>query len=281
MSEKLVMEVDIHEKEKHLFPSRPKENKNGALSPCDMTPDDVDYEMSFPKDKRILQISGMNQESFEYFVEKYGQTYEVLIFFKCQLISDFSPLSRLKNLKGVRIFWNIRANKLWDMSENKSLTHLEISDCKKITQNLQNLNTGHSLKDVFLYGSMFNDYPLESLSAFANLPSLERLTLRRIKLLDKSIDFLQTVPKLAEFNFPAGMFTTEEIAYICAKYPQMHGTALCAYNKKDAILSDVRVCGYRKPGLILPKDQKRLDRYVAEFDALVEKYKNEEIGDKK
>ena len=30
---------------------------------------------------------------------------------------DFSPLEKLKNLEGVSIFWNIRTNTLWDMSQ--------------------------------------------------------------------------------------------------------------------------------------------------------------------
>ena len=80
---------------KRLFVSRVKENKRGAFSPCDMTPDDVDYEMSFNKDRNTLEICGMNQKSFEYFIEKYGESYESLQFFKCQLISDFSPLAAI------------------------------------------------------------------------------------------------------------------------------------------------------------------------------------------
>ena len=43
------------------------------------------------------------------------------------------------------------------------------------------------------------------------------------------------------------------------------------------MLNDIRVCGYRKPGLDLPKDQARLEKYIKEFDALVAKYK-EELG---
>jgi hypothetical protein len=35
------------------------------------------------------------------------------------------------------------------------------------------------------------------------------------------------------------------------------------------------VCGYRKPGLDLPKGQARLDKYIREFDALVAKYRAE------
>lgn len=41
-------------------------------------------------------------------------------------------------------------------------------------------------------------------------------------------------------------------------------------------MNDVCVCGFRKPGLDLPQHQKRLDKYVAQFNALVEKYRCEE-----
>ena len=61
------------------------------------------------------------------------------------------------------------------------------------------------------------------------------------------------------------------------KITAYYGKSLCAYNKADAVLNDVRVCGYRKPGLDLPSGQKRLVKYVAEFNFLVEKYKTEEL----
>ena len=62
------------------------------------------------------------------------------------------------------------------------------------------------------------------------------------------------------------MFTTEQIAYMCAKFPHIKGSALCAYNTCDAYSKDVKVCGYRKPELSLPKDQARLDKYIKEFN---------------
>ena len=75
MSEDLLMNIHVDDVQRRLFVSRQKENKSGALSPCNMSPDDVDYEISQGKDKRILEICDMNQESLEYFVERYGETY--------------------------------------------------------------------------------------------------------------------------------------------------------------------------------------------------------------
>ena len=267
--------IHVSDTPKRLFISRPESIKGDAFSPCCMTPDDVDYEMAQGKNPEILEICGMNQESLEYFVRHYGKTYRYLSFFKCQLIRDFSPLEDLPNLEEVSLYWNIRSDRLWDMSKNTSLHTISISDAKRMTLKPELLKTAPSLERVFLVGSIFNNFNVESLDCFAGMPNLKQLALYNIRLQDKRMDALNTLPSLERFDFDAGMLTTEEIAWIVAKYPHLSGRSLCAYNKEDAILNDVRVCGFRKPGLDLPQHQKRLDKYVAQFNALVEKYRNE------
>ena len=267
--------IHVSDIPKRLFISRPESIKGDALSPCCMTPDDVDYEMSTGKHPEILEICGMNQQSLEYFVQHYGKSYRYLSFFKCQLIQDFSPLEDLENLEEVSLYWNIRADKLWDFSRNVSLRSIGISDAKKMTLNPELLKTSNVLETVCFSGSIFNNYPMESLDCFAGMPALKHLWLNNIRLNSKSLDALNSMPALERFDFDAGMLTTEEIAWIVAKYPNLSGKCLCAYNKEDAMLNDIRVCGFRKPGLDLPQHQKRLDKYVAQFNALVEKYRNE------
>ena len=268
--------IHVSDTPKRLFISRPESIKGDALSPCCMTSDDVDYEMSTGKHPEILEICGMNQQSLEYFVQHYGKSYRYLSFFKCQLIQDFSPLEDLDNLEEISLYWNIRADKLWDFNKNASLRTISISDAKKMTLNPELLKTSNVLETVCFSGSIFNNYPMESLECFAGMPALKHLWLNNIRLNNKSLDALKSMPALERFDFDAGMFTTEEIAWIVAKYPDLSGKCLCAYNKEDALLNDVRVCGFRKPGLDLPQHQKRLDKYIAQFNALVEKYKNEE-----
>ena len=277
IEQKLSHDWFIHADNKHkrLYVSRKKPNPSGAFSPCNMSPDDVDYEMSTGKNKKVLELCGMEQKSFEYFVEKYGETYEYLSFFKCQLISDFSPLEKLKSLEGVKIYWNIRTNTLWDMSQNPKLVYLNLIDTKKIAYNPVVLQKAKNLKSIEFHGDMYTPYPMQSLEWMRGMSSLENVKLHLIKLEDRNSDVLESLPGLKRFDFPAGMFTTEEIAYMCAKYPHISGQSLRAYNTEDAMLNDVRVCGYRKPGLDLPKGQARLDKYIKEFDALVAKYKAE------
>lgn len=265
--------IHVSQTEKRLFISRRESIRSDALSPCCMTPDDVDYEMATGKDPEILEICGMNQESLEYFVQHYAKTYRYLSFFKCQLIRDFSPLEDLTKLEEVSIYWNIRSDRLWDFSKNDALRAIHVSDAKRMTLKPDLLKTSKTLEEVIFSGSIFNNYPMESLECFADMPWLRHLWLQNIRLQDHSLDPLKRMPKLEQFDFDAGMLTTEEIAWIVAKYPELSGKCLCAYNKEDAFLNDVRVCGFRKPGLDLPEHQKRLDKYVAQFNALVEKYR--------
>lgn len=267
--------IHVSDTSKRLFVSRPESIRSKAFSPCDMTADDVDYEMGMGKDPEILEICGMNQESLEHFAANYGGTYRYLHFFKCQKIKDFSPLEDLARLEQVRIYWNIGTDRLWNFSKNTALKTLWVNDCKKITRNPLLLDTSPTLEEVRFCGSIFENYPMENLDIFGRMPALRHLSLRSIRLGDKRMDFLRESKTLERFDFDAGMLTTEEIAWIVAKYPELSGSALCAYNTCDAILNDVRVCGFRKPGLDLPEGQKRLDKYVAQFEALVEKYRNE------
>lgn len=266
--------IHVDDTPKRLFVSRPKVNKSGAFQPCDMSPDDVDFEMSTGKNPEILEIHGMNQESFEHFVTHYGQTYRYLHFFHCQLIKDFSPLEDLKKLERVWIDWNIRADKLWDMSRNESLNHIRIIGCKKMTLNLELLSTSDTLEEVGVCGSIFNDFPIESMDIFGRLPKLRALDLYGIRPKDKRLDFLRSAANLEEFNFDAGMLTTEDIAWIVAKYPHLTGTCLGPY-EGSLNSAEVRVCGYRKPSLYLPEQANRLEKYIANFNALVEKFRNE------
>ena len=274
--------IHVSDNERRLFASRPKVHKTDALNPCDMTPDDVDFEMSFKKSQKILEICGMNQESLEHFVTHYGATYEYLHFFHCQKIRDFSPLEDMPNLRDVDITWNNCATRLWDLSRNPRLMGLGICEAKKLTAaGLHGLETGWDrLRDLSVSGDIFNGYPMSDLHCFAGLTKLRRLELQRIKLADKDTAFLDTLPVLEEFHFDPGMFTTEQIAMLCAKYPNLGGRFMCAYGPEyPGTTTYMRVSGYRKPTLDLdePSHRRRLERYEAAFEALVEQYRMELI----
>ncbi len=240
---------------------------------ADWTKAEIDYEFSFDKDQKKLEIGHFTQEALEYFVKEYGSEYEYLYFNNATRIKDFSPLSDLRNLKSLSIDY-YRSEKLWDMKNNEQLTDIRISYAKKYTKTLSDISSCKSLENLMINGDMDSPYVISSLSCFENMPKLRRIDFLDIKLESHDISFLKTLPSLEEFNFDAGMLTTEEIAFICAKYPSLKGRSLGAYTTHFTI-NDVRICGFRKPSLNLPEQQKRFDEYVLEFITLVEKYKNQ------
>ena len=241
-----------------------------------LTPQAIDYEMQYYHSDTELRLLSLTQEGLEHFVSVYGASYKVLYLDYCSFIHDFSPLGDLKNLEAVKIEWCRNIDKLWDMTNNRHLRILSIHEARKIVANPIQLQTSRTLEEIRFWGNMDNKHTLDSLSCFQGMTSLKRIDLNQIKMKHHNFDVLASLPQLEEFHFDAGMLSTEEIAWICAKYPHLHGSCLGVYTTDEfGCWNDIRICGYRKPGLDLPKDKKRLERYTTEFNSLVERYRNE------
>lgn len=269
--------IHTSDHEKRLFNTRYIRKPSDPLSLTNLRPEDVDYEMQQGKNKEMIEICGITQEGFEHFCKEYGRTYRYISLFKCQHLSDLSPLGELHNLECVSIYWNIRSDKLWDMSRNVSLKAINISDCKKMTYDPRLLETAPALEDVSFVGQAFGTYPMKSLKIFANIRNLRNVSLYRIRPEDKTAYFLDTAPDLETYEFDPGMYTTEEIARMVAHRPDVGGNFFRAYGQAyPGATTYFRVSGYRKPELELPRQQKALDKHVAYFNALVEQYRQEE-----
>jgi len=241
-----------------------------------LQPDDIDFEMQFSKRNDKLLIKSISQEGFEHFLLNYGDTYKVLYLSDCSKIFDLSPLASLSNLEALAIDYNKKSDRLWDFSSNTNLKVLSIMDSKKLIENPLHLQTSGSLEEIRLWSSgLEHPHTLRSMECFRGMKSLKRIDLNNIKLSDKNMDVLATLPGLEEFHFDPGMLTTEEIARICAKYPHLHGYSLRAYDDTHIRAGEVRVCGYRKPTLYLPKQQELLNKYILQFKKLVAQFKTE------
>ena len=241
-----------------------------------LQPEDIDFEMQFSKRKDKLLIKSISQDGLEHFASNYGDTYKVLYFSDCSKIFDFGPLSSLSNLEALAIDYSKKSDRLWDFSLNANLKVLSIMDSKKLIENPVLFQTSESLEEIRLWSSgLDHPHTLRSLECFRGMKSLKRIDLNNIKLSDKDMDALATLPSLEEFHFDPGMLTTEEIAWICAQYPHLYGCSLRAYDDTHIRAGEVRVCGYRKPTLYLPKQQQQLDKYILQFDKLVAQYRAE------
>ena len=61
-----------------------------------------------------ITISGLTQETFEYFIDTYGNRFQEIIFWKCPIVKELSKLESLVNIESISYFWNQKAETLWD-----------------------------------------------------------------------------------------------------------------------------------------------------------------------
>ena len=257
----------FHEADKQLF-CMERGGKYGKL-----TPSIIEKEMQYSKNPVEMHIRGITQEGLEYFVDKYGATYQTLYLDDCTYITDLAPLESLPNLEAICIEHCKSIADLWQLSKNRHLRVLSIRDSKKLTSFPLQLNTSDTLEEVRFWGtSSEHKYHMKSLLFLSGMQSLRRLDLNNIILENHDTSVLATLPNMSEFHFDAGMLTTEEIALICVQFPQLYGQSLGAYTFDDiGIDGNVRICGYRKPTLTLPSDKDKLNMYVENFNKIKER----------
>ena len=87
----------------------------GRIRKCD-----IDELAKHPEVKSVT-ISGLDQETFAYFIHTYGKQLRFIQFFKNKKVEDWSLLGTLPELEGMMFFHNQKINRMWDMSGNVSL----------------------------------------------------------------------------------------------------------------------------------------------------------------
>ena len=135
---------------------------------------DVDEEMKFHVGVTSAQVSNLTQKEFDYFVENYGDKFDSIYFFHNTKIKDLSALSKLRKVKYL-LFYNVRANSLWDMRQNDGLQGIMISESKKMLYDLEQLQYAPNLEEVLLFSSTFNKYPVKTILPLKSCRKLKRL----------------------------------------------------------------------------------------------------------
>lgn len=242
--------------------------QNAPTGQVSITKEEIDELRNFPELTR-LSITGLNQETFEYFIENYGKQFKAIYFFKMKTVSDLSPLENLKDIETICLFLNQRVDKLWDLSQNTSLQMLSIDDFS-LLKNLAGIERAPQLK-YFEFGNavwakseidIVNDMSetiIESISYNANVSP------------DNVIKFLQ-IPHLKELSFKTNAYKTEFIAWICSNYPNITGYSLKPYVRLEN--DSVQICGKGKPFISnkTEKDKIRIEKSVHKFEELKKKY---------
>ena len=239
---------------------------------------DIDKLKDYP-DADTVTVSGLNQETLEYFINTFGKQLKAIRFFKNKRIEDLSVLGTLPNLEYLYFFANNRITSLWNMSNNTSLTSICIEDYSGLSS-ISGIQTAPSLTEFRIGNAIWDKLELSSLSPLANT-NIEKLSFYGRAITDNDLSFLETLPKLKVFDFSTNIFTTEQVAWMVANFPYMGGYALkakidCTLFESNTNLKKVPgtiIVGKRKPHLIVKGNEERIKKYVDKFEQLKTKYK--------
>lgn len=225
-----------------------------------------------------VSISGLTQDTFEYFIEKYGREIRAIKFFKNKMVEDWSLLGTLPNLEFIYWFHNQRIDKMWDMSGNVNLKGICISDFSRLKK-LDGVEKAPALEWFSMRDAVWNTSVAESYSCFKNT-KVKYLEFWAKKILDEDISFIMDMPELEYFECAANMFSTEKFAYIMANCPDVRGNALnmfiedTMYNKETQKfdIPALRLTGKGKR-VFRKTDEKRRCKLEKEFMDMLEVYR--------
>lgn len=236
-------------------------------------------------DATALRISGLDQTAFEALVEDYGKQFTGLHFWKCPRIEDLTPLETLPQLTHVAFFWNQRTKKLWDLTATPNLLGLEVSDFTRL-RSLDDLAHAQTLEELMIGDKVWSKNDVDSLEPLAGLANLRSLGVLVRKVTDGRVQALARLPQLRLLHSATNLWTTEQCAWLRAHLPDSaegrvlepivdYAESLNGAGVTDEDRKDVLVVGKRKPWLHSEKDADRIARYVNNYWAMVERFRQD------
>ena len=235
--------------------------------------DEIDVIRQFPSATEIA-ISGLTQDTFEYFVENYGQQFKAIIFWKCPLVGSLKAMEYLDQVEYIVYFWNQRAEHLWDFTKTTALKGFCYDDFTRM-HDISEIADAPALEDLRFGDRVWTKYVLNTLGPIKECTTLKSLSFSAKKILDEKIEPLAHLKQLERLWFPSNLFLTEQVAWLKAHLPDtVVSTVLNAYRTIEKPLKisgkdkDTFIVGKRKPFLSSIDDKARISKYVAQFSEM-------------
>lgn len=246
--------------------------------------DEIDKLKECPETE-TLTISGLNQDTFEYFINTYGKQLRAVRFFKNKLVSDWSLLGELPQLEFIYFFHKQRIDSLWDMSQNISLKGLEISDFTRL-KTLVGIEKAPNLEWFGIGDAVWSTSVVDSFKYFKGT-KIKHLSFSGKRIEDDDLTFLSDMEHLEQFDFPTNLYSTEQIAWVVANFPNIEGFALkpareyMGYNNKtgSSDIPTLIIVGKRKPHLVVSENEEKIKKHMDNFQRLIQKFKGVPYAD--
>lgn len=226
----------------------------------------------------VVTVSGLDQDTFEYAMRRYGEQLVALHFWKCPRIDDFSPLESVDKLTFAAFYWNQKATRLWNFSKTPLLSGLFFENFKRL-EDLTDLAGALSLQALEFGNGFTGRSVVHSLEPLAHLKALRSLAINPSRVLEGGIFPIASLISLRELSFSQRLFPVEQIAWLRAHLPDtLRSEALTPTRpvpiKGIKLPGDLLVNGKGGPLLSADKDVIRVRRFVAQFEALVQMYRD-------
>jgi hypothetical protein len=235
---------------------------------------ELDTIKAFPTTTEI-SVSGLTQDTFEYFVANYGSQFKAINFWKCPLVQDLTPLESLAEVEYIVYFWNQRADHLWHLSRNRTLKGFGFDDFTRL-HDLSQVTSAPALQELHFGDKVWTKYVVNTLQPLSECSRLKVLTFSAKKIMDGRVEPLARLTNLERLEFPANQFTSRQVAWLKARLPQtIESMALGGY---WTIANPIHHNGKNKDTVLVGKgkvllidsnaDRPLLDRHIKEFNAM-------------
>ena len=262
--------IDISNFTKHSFDNFDINLCQKEVDGGEISFEKIDEIRMHPEAKSII-ISGLKQDTFEYFVNEYGGQFEAISFWKNKAVKDLSCLGKLTNIKYIHYFFNQKATDLWDMSGNVNLIGLGIYDFGKL-HDIGRVETAPGLI-YFQIGDAVN-----ATMTVHSLKPIINTGITHFEWWGKSVEdndyACLSKSKIEELDISPTRFTMEELADLLALFPEsLKGSVTKPYVKggikdKDGYREYYYLCKHKKV-CEKGKDDERFNNYLKEFDRLL------------
>jgi hypothetical protein len=214
-----------------------------------------------PNDKELKKILSLVSP-------RYLNVYQVLA-------KDLAILEALHNTETIVLEWNTKSELLWDISKNRFLRTLQITDFSKL-RDISQIGPATQIESLTLRGGINKKLELSTLKPLSTLNNLKYLELGNLKVKDASLRYLGLLTSLDELAI-SNQFDIKEYAWLatrldktkCDLFNGFRKIDLCDSNNKTVF--DTMITGKRKPLLLSTKDKEKIKLYRDEFEMLKQK----------
>ena len=160
-----------------------------------------------------------------------------------------------------------------DLKNLNTLSSVHINQLNKPTD-LKNLSTIKNLKELYIGDFTFNaPIRIDNFDEIIQCKKLEKIFLSNAKFDEAELKRITALKSLKDFTVNQRI-ETDTLAYLAAKLPYVRSNELKAWQSCTTSWGDVKINGKRKPYLFKDKDQEKIKKYEAQFEALKNKYLN-------